>query len=50
MLQPEELKLAQGFPKNYDLGDNTKTTKVRLIGNSVPPPFAEAIVRANYNS
>ncbi|MCP4160017.1 MAG: DNA cytosine methyltransferase [Deltaproteobacteria bacterium] len=50
MLQPEELKLAQGFPKDYDLGDNTKTTKVRLIGNSVPPPFAEAIVKANYNT
>ncbi|MCP4161168.1 MAG: DNA cytosine methyltransferase [Deltaproteobacteria bacterium] len=50
MLQPEELKLAQGFPKDYNLGDNTKTTKVRLIGNSVPPPFAEAIVRSNYNT
>lgn len=50
MLQPHELLMAQGFPVDYNLGDNTKATKVRLIGNSVPPPFAEAMVRANYNT
>lgn len=50
MLQPEELKLAQGFPPEFQLGDIPKTDKVRLIGNSVPPQFAEAIVKANYSS
>lgn len=50
MLQPHELLIAQGFPPDYNLGDNTKTTKVRLIGNSVPPPFSEALVRSNYNT
>lgn len=26
----------------------TKTAQVRMVGNSVCPPLAEAIVRANY--
>lgn len=53
MLQPEELKLAQGFRKTYilDRGASgrklTKTEQVRMIGNSVSPPVAEAIARAN---
>ncbi len=50
MLQPHELLLAQGFPPEYNLGNITKTDKVRLIGNSVSPPVAEALVRANYNT
>ena len=49
MLQPHELKLAQGFPADYDLGPaETKEDQVRLIGNSVPPHVAAAVVRANY--
>lgn len=48
MLQPHELKLAQGFPAAYDLSAaRTKRDKVRLIGNSVPPQLAEAVIRAN---
>lgn len=47
MLQPRELMLAQGFPAWYHLA-GTKSVQVRLIGNSVPPPFAEALVRSNY--
>lgn len=54
MLQPHELFLAQGFPPDYII-DRSQTTKrlsktaqVRLCGNSVPPPWAEALVRANY--
>ncbi len=47
MLQPHELMAAQGFPDWYQL-DGTKATRVRLIGNSVCPPVAEALVRANY--
>ncbi len=46
MLQPHELFLAQGFPAEYRLV-GTKTDQVRLCGNSVSPPVAEAIIRAN---
>lgn len=62
MLQPPELKAAQGFDKDYiiDRGlfvdpitgaeewcDINKTDQVRLIGNSVCPDEAEALVSAN---
>jgi len=62
MLQPPELKAAQGFDKDYiiDRGlfvdpvtgaeewrDINKTDQVRLIGNSVCPDEAEALVAAN---
>lgn len=62
MLQPPELKRAQGFSESYiiDRGlfvdpetgaeqwrDVNKTDQVRLIGNSVCPDEAEAIVAAN---
>ena len=46
MFQPRELFLAQGFPPDYKL-IGTKTSQVQLCGNSVSPPVAEAIVRAN---
>ena len=49
MLQPHELAAAQGFPADYDWGNLPKRTKVRLIGNSVCPHVAAAIVRANYS-
>lgn len=53
MLQPKELYAAQGFRPDYifDRGANgkaiTKTDQVRMCGNSVCPPVAEALVRAN---
>lgn len=53
MLAPRELYRAQGFPDSYriDIEFNgkplTKTAQVRMCGNSVAPPIAEAIVRAN---
>lgn len=53
MLQPRELYSAQGFPDNYviDRGHDghlfTKSTQVRLVGNSVSPPPAVALIRAN---
>ena len=53
MLTPRELLLAQGFPPDYRVdvtSDGTPVTKadqVKLIGNSVPPPFARALVAAN---
>ena len=50
MLEPHELLAAQfgRFAPSYDLKRaGTKTTQVRLIGNSVCPEVAEALVRAN---
>jgi DNA (cytosine-5)-methyltransferase 1 len=55
MLSPKELYAAQGFPANYrfetgaDGERMTKTAQVRMCGNSVSPPPAEALVRANYS-
>ena len=46
MLQPHELAMAQGFPKDYIL-TGTKTSQVARIGNSVPPHQVAAIIRAN---
>ncbi|MBO0962514.1 DNA cytosine methyltransferase [Neobacillus sp. MM2021_6] len=53
MLQPHELYAAQGFPSNYIIDKDfegkpyPKTKQVARCGNAVPPPFAEALVRAN---
>jgi len=50
MLQPHELLRAQfgAFAEAYDLSAaRTKADQVRLIGNSVCPEVAEAVVRAN---
>ncbi len=53
MLTPRELARAQGFPDSYvlDRGANGKTIskkdQVKCIGNSVPPPLAAAVIRAN---
>lgn len=56
MLTPRELFLAQGFPADYIIGDDetqglklTKSAQVRMCGNSVCPPLAEALVRANFS-
>jgi len=46
MLQPSELARAQGFRDGYIL-TGTKTSQVAKIGNSVCPPIAKAIVKAN---
>jgi DNA (cytosine-5)-methyltransferase 1 len=54
MLQPRELYRAQGFPDTYviDRGADgaplPKDAQVRMCGNSVAPPCAEALVRANF--
>ena len=57
MLAPAELYRAQGFPADYiiEWGIDaagarvplTKTAQVRMCGNSVCPPLAAALVRAN---
>jgi DNA (cytosine-5)-methyltransferase 1 len=46
MLQPEELKLAMGFPTTYKLTGGTRRDKVRLMGNAVCPPVMESVVRS----
>jgi DNA (cytosine-5)-methyltransferase 1 len=53
MLTPRELFNAQGFAPDYDITAEsvrgeplTKTAQVRCVGNSVAPPIAAAIVRA----
>ena len=53
MLTPRELFNAQGFPSDYIIDRDahgkpiTKTAQVAKCGNSVCPPLAEALVRAN---
>lgn len=53
MLWPRELYRAQGFPDSYQIDRGaggrivTKTEQVRMVGNSVSPPVAAALVRAN---
>jgi DNA (cytosine-5)-methyltransferase 1 len=58
MLTPRELFRAQGFPEAYQIEHGrcirtdapirfTKKTQTRLVGNSVPPDVAEAIISAN---
>lgn len=53
MLTPEELKLAQGFPKDYIIDRDYKwqsypiSERVKRIGNSVVPIMAEALATAN---
>lgn len=53
MLEPHELYAAQGFPKSYIIAPIfngrrlPKHAQVRMCGNSVCPPLAEAITAAN---
>ena len=53
MLSPRELFTAQGFPSSYIIDPEfngkplTKTAQVLMVGNSVSPHPAEALVRAN---
>lgn len=54
MLSPRELFRAQGFPDDYAIDATvdgkalTKTTQIRLCGNSVCPQVAAAVVRAQF--
>lgn len=54
MLDPRELYNAQGFPPDYVIDhDDTgrkipRYEQVAKVGNSVPPPFATALARANW--
>ncbi|NML34535.1 DNA cytosine methyltransferase [Paraburkholderia antibiotica] len=54
MLTPRELARAQGFPDSYVLDPMTngkplsKSSQVRMIGNSVCPDVAAALIGANF--
>lgn len=56
MLMPRELYRAQGFPDSYriDIPFNgkplTKTAQVRMVGNSVPPEVACAILKSVFRA
>ena len=43
-LLPDELKQIQGFPADYKLYGNTGK-KIKQIGNAVPPPLIEMIIK-----
>lgn len=53
MLEPRELYRAQGFPESYQIAPVIngkplpKRAQVRMCGNSVSPPLAAALARAN---
>ncbi|MBR8150021.1 DNA cytosine methyltransferase [Burkholderia vietnamiensis] len=55
MLTPRELARAQGFPDSYVLDPIvngkplSKSAQVRMIGNSVCPDVATALIRANFS-
>lgn len=55
MLEPRELARAQGFPDTYTLNPVgpsgkplTKTSQIRMIGNSVSPNVGAAVVAAQF--
>lgn len=54
MLTPRELYRANGFPDDYKIERDYmghiygKNKQVARCGNAVPPPFATALVRANF--
>lgn len=54
MLEPKELYKAMGFPADYIIDHDytgkayPKNKQVARCGNAVPPPFATALVRANW--
>jgi len=57
MLTAPELFRCQGFDPSYDIHATsvrgeplTKTAQVKLVGNSVAPPIATAIVRAQFKT
>jgi DNA (cytosine-5)-methyltransferase 1 len=47
MLQPEELKFAMGYDKNFILSDQiTRRNKIKLMGNGVCPPVMKRIIES----
>lgn len=44
MLQPQELKMAMGFPENFKLTRGNRREKIHLLGNAVCPPVMKNII------
>lgn len=55
MLEPHELYTAQGFPPSYIITRGhdgrrfSKSAQVRMCGNSVSPPPAQALIQSNWS-
>lgn len=55
MLEPHELYAAQGFHPGYIITHGhdgrkfSKSAQVKMVGNSVSPPPAQALIEANWN-
>lgn len=53
MITPREMATSHGFPRSYHINRTatgrllTLTEQTALLGNSVPPPMAAAIIAAN---
>ena len=45
MLQPEELKLAMGWPKRFRLRHGSRRDRIKMIGNAVCPAVMKEVVR-----
>lgn len=45
MLQPDELKLAMGWPKRFLIQHGTRRDRVKMIGNAVCPKVMQSIVQ-----
>ena len=50
MLQVPELKLAMGFPPEYQLSHGTRRDRIKLLGNAVCPPVMWHIARSLVSS
>lgn len=46
MLQVDELKMAMGFPKSYNLRHGSRRDRIKMLGNGVCPPVMKALVEA----
>jgi DNA (cytosine-5)-methyltransferase 1 len=44
MLQPEELKLAMGWPERFRLNHGSRRDRIRMIGNAVCPKVMQSVV------
>ena len=44
MLQPEELKLAMGWPSEFRIEHGTRRDKIKMIGNAVCPKVMQTAV------
>jgi DNA (cytosine-5)-methyltransferase 1 len=46
MLQPEELKLAMGWPRKFTINRGTRREKIKMIGNAVCPKVMKSAIKS----